>query len=510
MPFSCQYPSLWWNGYFFIKARFGIFTRPKALITLLGVFFASLVTGFLTFYFFNGRVFDFLLNGYDVRSFTMLERTLTQPRILLEYLSIFLPLPERLSIVHDVTLSYSLLLPWTTLPSIILIFGAIAGAVFYARRYPLLCFAVLFYFLNHVVESTILPLELVFEHRNYLPSAFLFLPFAAGFYHVLTRLQQFNKTGQAAWIGLMTCVIVGLGVFTYERNKAWATPELLWRDAVVKAPQNSRPYIFLGVELAWREHASPANLRHALVLFNHSLGLDMHQKLDRAKTLGNMAWVYFFQGKDEKAVETFQQAITEFPDFFKNRMDMISPLMRLGRFDEAERQAEYLVSKFPGNPKYWNALGLVLLWQEDYESALACFQTAMHFEPKINGNLLFHLGVSLTRAGHLERGNWFLSQAIQHIGVLPMKQLARIENRVRAEELKTAGRVAGQLADAMPVSTIIALLKSLPQHLSVPIDVDLIRPVIYDSVAGMLTEETDLQESPELWPITSKGFDQVR
>ncbi|RJP42089.1 MAG: hypothetical protein C4548_08415 [Desulfobacteraceae bacterium] len=481
---------------FFHKARLGIFTQPKTLITLLGVFFVSLVTVFLTFYFSNGRVFDFFLNGYDVRSFTMLERALTQPRIILEYLSlIFLPLPDRLSIVHDVTLSSSLVYPWTTLPSIILVFGAITGAVFYARRYPYLCFAVLFYFLNHMVESTILPLELVFEHRNYLPSAFLFLPVATGFYHVLTRLQQFNKTGQTAWIGLMTCVIVGLGVFTYERNKAWATPELLWRDAVVKAPQNSRPYIFLGVELAWRQHASESNFRHALVLFKHSLALEMHRKTDRAKTLGNMAWVYFFQRKDDKAVDTFQQAILEFPDFDKNRRDMIAPLMRLGRVDEAEYQARFLVTKFPGNPEYLNILGIVLLWQENYESATACFQAAMRFEPKINGNLLFHLGAALTRAGYLEWGDWFLSRAIQHSGLHPMQQLARIENRVRAQDFDTAGRIARQLAEEIPVSAIIDLLRSLPQHQSVPVDVDLVRPVVFDAVADMLTENTGCKNS---------------
>ncbi len=475
---------------FFQKGSLAFFLRPKALLTGTIVVIASLLTIYLSI----GIPFDYISDGYEARSFTLMERVLTQPRIILGYLSlIFLPLPDRLSIVHDVILSTSLVEPWTTLPAIIIIFGAITGAIFYARRYPLVCFAVLFYFLNHMVESSILPLELVFEHRNYLPSAFLFLPVAAGFFMVLERLQK-SKTGRAACIGTMICALVILGVYTYERNKAWATPESLWRDAVVKAPQNSRPYIFLGVELAWRKQASPANFHHAMVLFKHSLGLDMHQKMDRARTLGNMAWVYYFQGEDEKAVETFQHAITEFPDFDKNRMDMISPLMRLGRFDEAKRHAGYLVNKFPGNPKYLNTLGLVLLWQEDYEPALTCFQAAMRFEPVINGNLLFHLGVALTRADYLEKGNWFLTRAIKHPGVHPLKQLARIENRVRAQDFDTAGRIAGQLADEMPVSAIIALLRSLPQHQSVPIDVDLIYPVVYDAVAGMLTEETGLQK----------------
>ena len=475
---------------FFQKGGVSFFLRPKVLLTGSIVFIVSLLSIYVSI----GIPFDYISDGYEMRSFTLLERVFTQPRIVLGYLSlIFLPLPERLSIVHDVILSNSLVEPWSTLPSIIIIFGLIIGAIFYARRYPLVCFAVLFYFINHLVESTILPLELFFEHRNYLPSAFLFLPVAAGFCTVLTKLKK-SLTGRAVWIGLMIFVIALLGGFSYERNKAWATPESLWRDAAAKAPQNSRPYIFLGVELAWQKNATPADLRHALVLFKHSLNLDMHNTTDRAKTLGNIAWVYFFQGEDEKAVDTFQQAIAEFPDFDKNRRDMIASLMRLGRFDEAEHHAKFLVTKFPGNPEYLNTLGIVLLWQEDYESALACFQTAMRFEPDINENLLFHLGVALTLADHLKRGDWFLRQAMKYPGTRPFKQLSRIENRVRAQDFETAGRISKQMADAMSMSAIIDLFKSLPQYQSVPVAVDIARPVVFSAVAASLKQANVVQE----------------
>ncbi len=467
---------------FFQKARLGIFARPKALIIALVLFFVSLLAVSFSIYFSNGRVFDFLLNGYDVRSFTLLERTLTQPRIVLKYLSlIFFPFPDRLSIAHDITLSSSLFDPWTTLPAIIIILALIAGAIFYARRYPLLCFGVLFYFLNHMVESSVLPLELVFEHRNYLPSAFLFLPFAAGFCHVLNRLQKYGSI-HTAWIGLMIGVIVALGIFTFERNKAWATPESLWRDAVLKAPRNNRAYVYLGVELAWRKNATPANFRHAMVLFRHSLGLDMHRKMDRAKTLGNMAWVYYFQGKDEKSVDTFRQAIDEFPDFDKNRRDIIVPLMSLGAFDEAESHARFLVDSFPGDPEYLNILGHILLWQENFEASLRCFRTAMRNEPENNADLMFHLGVALTRAGDLARGDWFLRRSLQQSVAHPLKQLARIENRVRAGDHDTAGRIAGQMMDTMPLPAILNFLNSLPNYQSVPVDIDIVRPVVFSAI----------------------------
>jgi hypothetical protein len=53
-------------------------------------------------------------------------------------------------------------------------------AIYKLRKWPILSFAVLFFFLNHAIESSIIPLELIFEHRNYLPGMFLFWPVAVG------------------------------------------------------------------------------------------------------------------------------------------------------------------------------------------------------------------------------------------------------------------------------------------------------------------------------------------
>ena len=63
-----------------------------------------------------------IFNGYDNRPFTLSERLLTEPRILIFYLGqIFYPLADRLSIEHDIEISTSLFQPWTTVPSILLI-----------------------------------------------------------------------------------------------------------------------------------------------------------------------------------------------------------------------------------------------------------------------------------------------------------------------------------------------------------------------------------------------------
>ncbi len=129
--------------------------------------------------FINGNPLGVL--SYSHRPFTPLQRLLTEPRIVFFYLSqIFYPVATRLSIEHDISVSTSIMDPWSTIPSLIAVFLLIGIGLWQMRKRPVLSFAILFFFLNHAVESTIIGLELAFEHRNYLPSLFLFFPVAMG------------------------------------------------------------------------------------------------------------------------------------------------------------------------------------------------------------------------------------------------------------------------------------------------------------------------------------------
>ena len=120
-----------------------------------------------------------ILNAYSVRPFTLAERLLTEPRILIFYITLLLyPIPSRLTLLHDIEISRSLFEPWTTLPALLAVGLFCLSAVVMARRKPLLSYCMLFFFLNHLIEGTIIPLELIYEHRNYIPSMLFFVPIA--------------------------------------------------------------------------------------------------------------------------------------------------------------------------------------------------------------------------------------------------------------------------------------------------------------------------------------------
>ena len=111
------------------------------------------------------------LHTYQFRNFTLSERLLTEGRALVDYLiKAIHPNQGGLSVYHDdFPVSSSLLDPPDTLASIALITILLVTALAIRHRFPAISFGVLWFFANHAIESSVFPLELYVEHRNYLP-----------------------------------------------------------------------------------------------------------------------------------------------------------------------------------------------------------------------------------------------------------------------------------------------------------------------------------------------------
>jgi hypothetical protein len=148
----------------------------KIVGVLIGVL---LFLGALGFLIWGQRYIQVTIVGYQTRPFTMAERVLTQFRVVLYYLTLLIyPLPSRLNLDYDFSVSKSILDPATTLISMVIVLGLIGYSLWTAKKRPVLSFCILWYFGNLVIESSIFPLEMVFEHRLYLPSIGPFILFA--------------------------------------------------------------------------------------------------------------------------------------------------------------------------------------------------------------------------------------------------------------------------------------------------------------------------------------------
>jgi hypothetical protein len=162
--------------------------------------------------------------AFAFRDFTLYERLLSQPRFLWDYLyHLVIPHIQTQGLFQDGReVSRSLLQPWTTLPAIVGILALVAGAWTSRARWPLLSFALLFFFAGHLLESTTLSLELYFEHRNYLPAAFLFLPLAAGLHDTLA------KRVRPLVVGTLSAALVGgYAIATWQHATLWGDEDKL-------------------------------------------------------------------------------------------------------------------------------------------------------------------------------------------------------------------------------------------------------------------------------------------
>jgi hypothetical protein len=148
----------------------------KILFSLVG---ALLILGAFGFIIWGQRYINVIIEGFKERPFTMSERVLTQSRVVLYYLTLLIyPHPSRLNLDYDFPISKTIFDPPTTLISILIIAGLIGYSVWTAKKRPMLSFCILWYFGNLVIESSIFPLEMVYEHRLYLPAVGPFILFS--------------------------------------------------------------------------------------------------------------------------------------------------------------------------------------------------------------------------------------------------------------------------------------------------------------------------------------------
>lgn len=163
------------------------------------------------------------------RDFTLAQRLLTEPRVLMDYLHwTLLPNPMVLSLYHDeIVKSTGLLTPWTTLGAIVLLAALIMIAAWLRKRRPLVSLGIGWFFAAQLLTATIIPLELVYEQRMYFASIGVLL--AAG--ALLLGLRW--KIAMPILRGFVVVVALSwFAVATNLRAREWANP---LRLAIVEA-----------------------------------------------------------------------------------------------------------------------------------------------------------------------------------------------------------------------------------------------------------------------------------
>jgi hypothetical protein len=173
---------------------------------------------------------------FEGRHFTLGERLLTQLRVLPMYLGWMLfPAPSAMTFYYDnYPVSQGLLNPVSTLLGGVLLLGLFVAAIALRKRNPLFSLGILWFFAAHTLTSNVIPLELVFEHRNYFALLGILLSAAA----LLDRLPAWPRP---AMTGFIACALVATFAFlTVLRTATWGNTLLLGVDLAARNPQSSR------------------------------------------------------------------------------------------------------------------------------------------------------------------------------------------------------------------------------------------------------------------------------
>ena len=173
--------------------------------------------------------------GFDYRPYSISERLLTQPVVLIEYLrQVFLPQLSGLGIVHDdFPISTSLLNPISTLFSAVALVTLIGLSVLWRKKWPLVALGILWFFAGHSLEAGPISLELYFDHRNYLP---LLGPIIA----VVSLVPALPARLQRAAPMLLLLVLCFHSFLTWQSAKLWGNKDLMMAVALIDHPDSLR------------------------------------------------------------------------------------------------------------------------------------------------------------------------------------------------------------------------------------------------------------------------------
>ncbi len=421
----------------------------------------------------------FFLKGYAYRPFSLTERIMTEPRIIVHYLSqIFYPLPNRLSIQHDILISTSLFKPWTTLPSIALILLLIGIGVCQVRKSPVVAFAILFFFLNHLIESTVIPLELIFEHRNYLPSLFLFWPISYG----IKRLMDYYRKKKPAMTVIIASFAVLLlmvfGIGTYIRNIAWATEKSLWEDAAKKAPKSSRPYYRLA-----DVYSKSGQLDLSAALLKKGFSLRHHlPKQGQVLYYNNMGNIFRKKQEYQKAIQYFKTALDIQPNFTTVRENLLLALIESNNWDGASKQVDILITKRYPHSFHLNLKGLIWVRQHSPAKAIPYFRKALQRAPYARDSLV-NFGVALSLTGAFDRADRFLKRANSLYPNDALILLWLAENNLKAGRKNTAGEYLDDLLTTYSVNRLKYFLReNSKNNFAIPLSNELLVPAIGDRI----------------------------
>jgi tetratricopeptide (TPR) repeat protein len=374
--------------------------------------------------------------GYDY-PITAWQYLLTQFSVILTYIRLFI-VPVNQNLDYDYPVSYSLL-EWHTLAGLFTLTGILVVGILLFRRYRLISFGIIWFFLTLSVESSIIPISqnVIFEHRTYLPGL--------GFFLVLTGVVFYflwDRYRGVAWAILVLIVLTNT-VLTHERNKVWKNQYTLWADCLNKSPEKPRPLLSYGAALA-----DLGKVSEALPYYDKAIKLNPHYYA----AYYNRGNAYINLGKDKQALADFDRAIEINPKLavaYNNR-GVVSG--RLGDYKRAITDFNRAVAINPTRADTYANRGAAYESLGNHKEAIADFDRAIAINPKY-ADAYYNRGVAHEAIGNYRQAIADYDRAIAINPIFAMAYYNRgviydkLGNHSQAmEDLKISSRLGNKNA----------------------------------------------------------------
>jgi tetratricopeptide (TPR) repeat protein len=294
------------------------------------------------------------------------DRLLSQGRILVHYLSLVaLPLPSRMHVDYAWPPSTGLLSPPSTIFSLAAIAAGSVWALIQRQRFPLVALAAGWFLIGLSVEQSVLPIDLVFEHRLYFAALGIFVLAGAA----AVRLIRIPTLG--VW-PLAAPVVALLALGTHARNEQWREPTLLYASTGTEGPGAVRNLLSLSVAHRDRGEFDLAEraLRRAIELAPRE-----------PEAYADMGSLELARGRPESAERWLRMAIDRNMGIATVWHNLGSSLERQSRPDEAMSAYERALQLNPSHPQTRTLWALLAYRRGDKGAARAAVDEAIALDP---------------------------------------------------------------------------------------------------------------------------------
>jgi len=377
------------------------------------------------------KLSDMIFLNYKPWTFTLPERLLTEPRVMFFYISLLLyPTGSRLTMDHDIQLSRSLTDPWTTAFAIIIVVIIIGYALYQSRKRPLLSFCILFFFLNHIIEGSFIALDIIFEHRNYIPSMFFFVPIAIFMINILDYF-AYRKSLQFIMALGMVFIIAAQAHTVYLRNDIMLYQKILWDDNIKKQPNLSRPHSALSKMYFDEGNFDKGAMENRIALALNRYPNNYQPALNHCALGSYYLWI---KKNEDKASFHYQQALQLQPNMPTAYSGLAMVMLKKGFPAQAHDFIQKAIQFKPNDPDLHHNFAQILLKEGRYDEAIRQSRKAIRLQNDSYNEPLAVMAEAFRRKGNFNRAifyweKYLLNNPTHFEGRLALVELYSLQNK---------------------------------------------------------------------------------